>query len=157
LRSSPTLIVRAASTSASSVSAANASGHASYARASSPTASAEISPAPERVSGLRHLLEPPRATHLGGGTRVRQAVVLREPRRGGQASVRGECAPPLELGQAPGPLGLEHARGAFELVQVRGQALVADGPQVLGPQLVQRREQRAHKRLDLTEHPFDRL
>jgi hypothetical protein len=104
----------------------------------------------ERVPRARHPLERPRVTYLRGGSRVRPSMALCEPRRDGQAPVRRERAPPLELDQPPRPFRLEHARGAFELVEVGRQAVVVHGPKVLEPQLVQRRSQGAHDLLTLS-------
>jgi len=54
------------------------------------------------------------------------------------------CASALELGQPPGPLGLEHPHRALDLVEVRREIVISQEPELLNPQLVRRRSQRAH-------------
>jgi hypothetical protein len=96
------------------------------------------------LGGERHGLERPRDPDPRRGRSERQPVPVREPRRGRQVSVERMHAPTLELDQPAGALGLDHAGGAFELVDVRYQVGVAREPEVVRAELVEGGPERAH-------------
>jgi len=50
----------------------------------------------------------------------------------------------LNLDQPPAALGLQHARGTFELHEILTQLLVGGDPQILRPELIEGGTQRAH-------------
>jgi hypothetical protein len=69
---------------------------------------------------------------------------VREPGRRRDEPVRGERAALLDLRDRPGPSNLQNPRVPLDLGHVIGELIVAEAPQVLHGQFVERRTERPH-------------
>jgi large subunit ribosomal protein L25 len=103
-------------------------------------------PLGERAPGARHPRKRTPEAHVLGGNRSRDQEPMPQPRRHRQVSVGRVRTPVLRLCDAPGALGLEHARRALDLLKVVVQLVVGPNRQILVTKLVERRSQRAHDR-----------
>ena len=81
---------------------------------------------------------------------------MSEPSGRRQVAVGGVDLPALELGHTPPALGLEHAPGPLDLVQVARERLVGERAEVLGSELVEGRSEAAHG-LETIEQVFEGL
>jgi hypothetical protein len=69
---------------------------------------------------------------------------MSEPSGRRQVAVGGVDLPALEFGHTPPALGLEHAPGPLDLVQVARERVVGERAEVLGSELVEGRSEAAH-------------
>jgi hypothetical protein len=81
---------------------------------------------------------------------------VHEPRRHRQVSVARERTAGVELRDPPQAFGLESATHAFDLDDIVLDRLIGGEPQILGPELVERRPQHPHAR-EGSEHTFGLL
>ncbi len=63
-------------------------------------------------------------------------------------------SPSLQFGQATATLDLDHARGVFELVEVRCEFAVTQCEHVRGPEFIECGSKRAHRTIDDRQRAF---
>jgi len=110
----------------------------------------------ERPRYRRHRLERAGAAHSTFRDGTRQPLAMGEPSGRRQVAVGGIDPPALELGHAAPALGLEHASGPLDLVQVARERLVGERAEVLGSKIVEGRSEAAH-RVETIERVFESL